>query len=119
MEYRDSVRLGEQLRAWMLAEGLTEEQLAALVSAKGMPVSQSWISRICAGRFKRTGGKTGEVLRFAGIETGGAVVADKRGRRVLAKALNEVWDGSLQGAIAIAGVLRSAGAMARKGSPLS
>lgn len=114
MEYLDSVRTGEQLRAWIVTKGLTEQRLAELVSTReGVPVSQSWISRICTGDFRRTSGKVGAVLRYAGIEPRIPVGADRRGKKILANALGEVWDGTLPSAEAIAAVIRSVGRVAR------
>ena len=116
MNNSDSVWIGEQLRAWITANGLTEQRLAELVSksSEGVAVSQSWVSRICSGRFRRTGGKVGAVLRYAGLTAGTPVVADRRGKRILATAVGEVWDGTLPSAEAIAAVLRSVGRVARR-----
>lgn len=116
MTYENPSAVGAQLRDWMSAHGLSEEGLAALVSAdpNGVAVSQSWISRICTGDFRRTSGKAGVVLRYAGIIPMAKPIADERGKRLLAAALNEVWDGTLPSAVAIAAVLRGVGQVARK-----
>ena len=115
MNVRESERIGRELRSWMAAQGLTELSLSVLISSssEGVSVSQSWISRICTGDFRRLGGKTGVVLRYAGIRVDPHTEPDARGREVIDAALSDVWDGSLPSAQALAGVLRSAGAVVR------
>lgn len=115
MLVRDSIRIGRELRAWMSAQCLTEEELATLLSSskEGISVSQSWISRICTGDFSRLGPKTDHVLRYAGIRLDSHVEPDARARDVIEAALKDVWDGSLPSAQALAGLLRSAGAVTR------
>jgi hypothetical protein len=116
MEKRTPAEAGRDLRAWLAVRNWTEEDLArALSSADGFPaVSQSWISRICTGEFKRFSGKTAAVLRYADIRVEYARPHDVQGERIIGAAVAEVWDGSVGGAKALARVLRSAAALARE-----
>src|SRR5690349_10381527 len=114
MNAERSIRIGQELREWMASRGLTEAGLARGLSknAEGVRVSQSWISRICTGEFKRLSGKTGRVLRYANIRIPSSDV-DEEGTKILAAAVDDAWDGTLQGARALAGLLRGAAALAR------
>jgi len=99
----------------MASRGLTEAELARELSnnTEGVRVSQSWISRICTGEFKRLSGKTAEVLRYANIRIHLSSDVDEEGGKILAAAVDDAWDGSLQSARALAGLLRGAAALAR------
>ncbi len=54
------------------------------------------------------------MLRYAGIIPASKPIPDKKGKKLLAAALNEAWDGTLPSAVAIAAVLRGVGQVARK-----
>lgn len=111
----DSRRIGGRLRAWLRHQGLTESGLADAINAgrAGLPqVSQSWISRICNGEFKRLSGQAKVILRYANIPTDGPErPAD--GATVIDEAIREVWDGSDEGAQLIARLLRDAAALSK------
>lgn len=92
---------------------MTEEDLSVAVSRDnpGIFVSQSWISRICCGDFKRLSGKTGIVLRYANIRIKSELPRDERGKEIIDAAVSEVWDGSVASAKALARMLLSAAAL--------
>jgi hypothetical protein len=116
MGKRAPVDVGSELRAWLDLRGWTEDDLAqALAARTDYPhVSQSWISRICTGDFKRFSGKTGAVLKYANIRVDNERARDVQGERIIGAAVAEAWDGSVGGAKALARVLRSAAALARE-----
>lgn len=116
MRSKTPAEAGRDLRAWLAARNWTEEDLSrALSSTNGFPkVSQSWISRICTGQFKRFSGKTIEVMRYADIRIDYSRPHDVQGECIINAAVAEVWDGSVSGAKALARVLRSAAALARE-----
>jgi hypothetical protein len=102
----------------MQQQAMTEQQLADAVNA-GDPgrrqVSQSWISRVCVGDFKRIAGQTARVLRYANIPVDDERPSDPGADSIIGEALNEVWDGSIEGARAIARLLKGAAALAGQG----
>lgn len=112
-------QIAAEFDAWLRASGLTEAELAKKILLKtgGYGVSQSWISRIRAGHFCRLSRKVLIVLDYANIRTSfEADDRDAEGKRLLDDALDEVWDGSLLTAKALALLLRSAGRIRQSAS---
>lgn len=115
MVMRSSIEIGRELREWLEAQAMTEEGLsqAIWVENPGTRISQSWISRICCGDFKRLSGKTLQVLRYANIRIENELPRNERGREIIDAAVSDVWDGSVAGAKALARVLHSAAALSQ------
>ncbi|MFC0104504.1 hypothetical protein [Sphingopyxis terrae] len=115
MAKRSSVDIGRDLREWLEAKSMTEEALSLAISIDnpGIFVSQSWISRICCGEFKRLSGKTGIVLSYANIRIEDELPLNERGKEIIDAAVSDIWDGSIAGAKALARVLHSAAALAQ------
>ena len=107
--------IGCELSSWMIARDLTEQRLADAVNAQfpELRVSQSWISRIVTGKFRRVSAKVGCVLRHAGIRVDIADSHSPDGEEIIAKAIKEAWDGSLDGAQALALMLQGAAELRR------
>lgn len=99
---------GNALARWMRTQGLTEQELVRRLAARKPPllVSQSWINRVKDGRFRRFSGKTGAILKHANIRIN--VVSASAARTIIDDAIDDVWDGSLAGATALADLLRNA-----------
>ena len=96
-------------------KAMTEEGLSVAIQADNpkLRVSQSWISRICCGDFKRLSGKTGIVLRYANIRIEDELPRDERGKEIIDAAVSEVWDGSVASAKALARMIHSAAALSQ------
>ena len=107
--------IGRELGAWMTECGLTGQRLADALNQANptLNVSQSWISRIVNGEFKRLSGKVELVLLHAGIRVEAERSHSHAGEEIIAKAIEEVWDGSLDGARAVALILRGAADLRR------
>ena len=107
--------IGSELSAWMITRNLTEQRLADAVNAEfpELRVSQSWISRIVTGKFRRVSAKVGCVLRHAGIRVEVADSHSRDGEEIIANAIKEAWDGSLDGAQALALMLQGAAELRR------
>lgn len=119
MARRPPHEVGEDLRQWLADRGMTEKQLSDAIN-HGRPikdwVSQSWISRMCSGRFKRESRQVLAVLSYTNIPFYSAKVVNPVGLEVIEEALDEVWDGSTENARIIARLLRSAGALGTRQS---
>ena len=102
--------LGAELKAWLARKRLTEGALAARVIAenKGFRVTQSWISRIVAGKFRRITPSVRCVLDYASIPVAEESERDSAGSRVIDEALSTVWNGSLAHAQIIAKLIKIA-----------
>ena len=114
MTRRDPCEIGEDLQRWLAERNMTEQQLSDEIN-KGKSdnywISQSWISRICNGQFKRASRQVMIVLRHANIPFSTNEKIDPSGWKTIEEAINEVWDGSAGNARAIARLLRSAGSL--------
>lgn len=118
MTRRSPTEIGNDLREWLSVNRITGQRLAdAINSEKPIDsyVTQSWISRICNGRFKRNSRQVEAVLTYTGIPIEKNIVRDPEGLSIIEAAVGEIWDGSTDSARAIARVLRSAGAFALRG----
>jgi hypothetical protein len=115
MSRRSSAEIGRELREWLDAQAMTEDGLSLAISTEkpSILISQSWISRICCGEFKRLSGKTGVVLKYANIRVEDELPRDERGKEIIDAAVSDVWDGSVAGAKALARVLHSAAALSQ------
>lgn len=114
MTRRSSFDIGEDLRHWLAEHGLTGQQLSDAINTEKQKkdwVSQSWVSRICNGQFKRASRQVSIVLEYANIPFCFEKIADPAGREAIEEAIDEVWDGSAENARHIAKLLRSAGAL--------
>jgi transcriptional regulator with XRE-family HTH domain len=110
MRMRDPNRIGEDLRAWMQQHDLTEEAVARKFSRKGshLGISQSWVSRIANGRFRRLTPRVRQIAIYANIPVEEASRQDRTGASLIKDAVAEVWDGSLDHANVIARLIRVA-----------
>lgn len=101
----------------MSDERLTEQALAHRITQQnaGSSGSQSWISRIMAGRFRRFTGKAALVLAYADIRPDRHDGGLEDSRRLIDDAVREAWDGSPEGARAVAAILRGAAGLRRPG----
>ncbi len=99
----------------MRERGLTERGLSEEISdlKQGLSVSQSWVSRIINGEFKRFSKKVEFVLLHAGIRIESDNSHTPSGEEIIARAIEAAWDGSLDGAQAVALILRGAADLRR------
>jgi transcriptional regulator with XRE-family HTH domain len=69
MRMRNAKKIGADLRRFMRRRELTELELAQRVSAKNKQISltQSWVSRIAHGRFKRPTERVRSIAEYANI----------------------------------------------------
>ena len=106
---RSPTQIGEDLRAWMKRKGVTEARLAQQIShrQRDISVSQSWVSRIANGQFRRLTPAVRRVADYANIRVERAQVADQTGAAIIQKAVKDVWDGSVQHAQVIARIVRA------------
>ncbi|MCT4475012.1 hypothetical protein [Bosea spartocytisi] len=96
---------------------MTEQQLCDEINRRKLAkdrVSQSWISRICNGGFKRPSRQVLVVLEYVNIPFYDGITKSLTGRQTIERAIEDVWDGSAKSARAIAQLLRSAGALVRQ-----
>lgn len=115
MRMRNPTQIGEELRAWMRKEGMTEADLAFRIVQKNkdFDISQSWISRIANGRFSRLTTKIRCVTDYANIRVEEAINCEQDAAKVIKTAIDEVWDGSAAHAILIARLIRATRGMLR------
>lgn len=118
MTMRSPQAIGQDLRDWLTARSLTEAGLSELIYKRNQNdlVSQSWISRICGGKFMRLSRKTRIVLEYADIRINESLSIDPKGEQLIQAAVSDVWDGNLRTAEALAAILRSAGRFAQRSS---
>jgi hypothetical protein len=110
MHIRDPRQIGLDLQQWLRRHRLTEAKFALKLSkeTEGGPVSQSWVSRIIHGRFRRLTPKVRRVAEYANIRVTRPSPSDTKGSVVIDKAVTEVWNGSLSHANVIARLIRVA-----------
>ena len=108
--------LGEDLARWMADRGLTQHAFCGLLREHSPPVivSQPWLSRILKGDFRRTSGKVGQVLAYANIGASSDRARDSGGEKLIAAAIEVVWDGTAGGARAVARILLGAAELRRR-----
>jgi hypothetical protein len=119
MTRRKSIDIGTDLRAWLVQNAMTEQEFADAVNSANpgrRKVGQPWVSRVCNGHFRRLSGNTAVILQYANIETDYANSSHPDGHAVIDAALDNVWDGSLEGAKVIARLLREAAALTKQNS---
>lgn len=119
MTRRRSIDIGAALRAWLVQHAMTEQEFADAVNSANpgrRKVSQPWVSRVCNGHFRRLSGNTAAILQYANIEVEHTNSPHPKGHAVIDAALDDVWDGSLEGAKVIARLLREAAALTKQNS---
>jgi transcriptional regulator with XRE-family HTH domain len=96
MRIRDPDRIGAELRAWLVKNRLTEAALAARIRAenKGLSVTQSWLSRIMAGKFRRLTPTIRAVIGYTDIPITEEARRDRDGKAIIDDAVSSVWNGS-------------------------
>ncbi|MGY4512094.1 hypothetical protein [Bradyrhizobium sp. USDA 3650] len=103
--------IGSDLRAWLDEQGLTELELSKRIAQrnKGRSVSQSWISRILAGNFKRPTRAVLLLGKYASIPIfEEASQRDAAGAKLIDDAVSSVWNGTRRHAHVIAKLIRVA-----------
>ena len=107
---RDPKLVGADLRAWMAREGLSEAGLCEKISSENsdLAVTQSWVSRILHGRFRRYTEKVRGVLAYAAIPVTEESEPDPAGAATINRAVSDVWNGSKPHADLIARLIRVA-----------
>ena len=112
---RDPTRIGQELRSWMRRKGVTEAGLARRLARKNkqIMISQSWISRIANGHFRRLTPKVRHVTDYANIRVEDAGGRERGAEVIIKSALDEVWDGSAAHAVFIARLIRATRGMTR------
>lgn len=105
---REPREIGAELRAWMRRQGLSESALAKRIYKENreLAVSQSWISRISAGKFRRLTPKIRYVADYANIRVIETAERDARGARLISEAVSDAWNGSFSHANVIARLIR-------------
>jgi hypothetical protein len=94
----------------MRQHGLTEEDVARKFSRKGnhLGISQSWVSRIANGRFRRLTPRVRQITAYAKIPVEESTQRDRAGASLIKDTVAEVWDGSLDHANLIVRLIRVA-----------
>lgn len=89
---------------------MTELELAKAVSteADGGCLSQSWISRICKGEFKRATPRVRRVAKFAKIRIYESTSASEAGKKLIMNAVHRSWNGSISHASMLARIIVAA-----------
>lgn len=103
--------IGEKLHRTFMSRGLKQGAVALITG-----VDQSQVSRICKGRFRTTSHNLIELCKYANIDisvmTEQATIpyySDGRcqGTQMMLNAINEIWDGSVEHAIALSELIRA------------
>lgn len=107
---RNPKAVGADLHAWMARQGVSEIELARAVSASsdGLTVTQSWVSRIAQGKFRRFTARVQSIAAYADIPIEDQSRRDADGSIVIRRAVSEVWNGSLSHANLIARLIKVA-----------
>jgi len=107
---RNANNIGSDLRRWMRRRKITEHELAQRVSAENedFPVTQSWVSRIIRGEFRRPTERVRSVAAYANIQIFERKVSHPEGEKIIRDAVSRSWDGSLSHAAVIARLIRAA-----------
>jgi transcriptional regulator with XRE-family HTH domain len=110
MRMREPYKIGTDLRAWMRNQGLSEAALAERISKenKDISITQSWLSRILSGKFRRPTATVRHVAAYADIPVFEEEERDAEGAAVIDNAVTTVWNGSLAHANLIARLIRVA-----------
>lgn len=113
--------VGADLRAWMEREGLSEAALCAKIARDNSEISvtQSWISRILRGKFRRYTEKVVGVLAYADIPMIEDSAPDPAGAAIINRAVSDVWNGSVPHADLIARLIRVAEHLPQPATPAS
>lgn len=100
--------IGRDLRRFMARHSLTERELAQRASSRdGIVLSQSWVSRISRGQFKRPTERLRCLAAFANIAIFERGSVSEVGERRIRQALKTSWDGSLVHATVIANLIKA------------
>jgi hypothetical protein len=92
----------------MQRQELTESDLARRASQRGgVTLSQSWVSRVARGEFKRPTERVRRLVTYAGIEMFEKGSVSELGEKRIQQALRSSWDGSLAQATIIANLIRA------------
>jgi transcriptional regulator with XRE-family HTH domain len=96
------------VRRFMARHGLTERELAEQASLPdGVALTQSWISRITRGQFKRPTERLRRLAAHTNIAIFEKGSVSELGERKIRQALKATWDGSLAHATVIASLIRA------------
>jgi transcriptional regulator with XRE-family HTH domain len=101
---RHPKKIGLDLRRYMKRRGLTEFELAQRVSAGNaeLTLTQSWVSRVARGKFRRPTGRIRALAAYANIPVFEGTSVNASGRKLILKAVQSSWNGSLGHAAMIA-----------------
>lgn len=107
---REPNKIGAELRAWAKKHRLSETALVEQISAanKGFSVSQSWLSRIMAGQFRRLTPAIKVITSYANIPLLEETRHDPSGKELIDQALSSTWNGSKAHALVIARLIKVA-----------
>jgi hypothetical protein len=112
MRMRDPQHVGADLKIWMAGKRLSEAELALKISNenKGIAITQSWLSRIINGKFRRLTPKVRRVADYADIPVfeKGDPDPDSVGSKIIGRAVDRAWDGSVSHANLIARLIKVA-----------
>src|SRR5215471_3678242 len=116
MRMRDPHEIGADLRAWLHGQGLSELELAQKISNEisALSVSQPWLSRIIAGKFRRLTPTVRAICGYANIRIEEAAERDARGATLIEQAINDTWNGSLSHASVLARLIKVGKGLAAK-----
>src|SRR3974390_1513494 len=108
MRMRRPQEIGRDLRRFMQRRELTELELARRAPKRGgVALSQSWVSRVARGEFKRPTERVRRLATYAGIELFEKGSVSELGEKKIQQALRSSWDGSLAQATVIANLIRA------------
>jgi transcriptional regulator with XRE-family HTH domain len=107
---RSSKEIGADLRRFMRRRGITELELAQSVSSDGdrETVSQSWVSRICKGEFKRATPRVARVARYAKVRMYKKTTDSEAGKKLIGDAVERSWNGTMSHASMLARIILAA-----------
>jgi transcriptional regulator with XRE-family HTH domain len=119
MRMRNAKKIGADLRRFMRRRELTELELAQRVSAKNKQISltQSWVSRIAHGRFKRPTERVRSIAEYANIPVFERSQLSTAGAKIIHEAVQQSWNGSIFHATIIARLIRAARDIDGPGQP--
>lgn len=107
---RDPRQVGADLKAWMAGKRLSEVDFVVKIAKenKEIGITQSWLSRIINGKFRRFTAKVLSVANYADIPVFEKGEPDPVGSKIIDRAVVRVWNGTVPHANLIARLIKVA-----------